>query len=170
MKQNIEKAINEQINAELYSAYLYYSMATYFDNINLTGFSNWMKVQAEEELLHVKKMYAFIYEREGKVVLTAIDGPPTEWKSPLDAFNNVLSHEKYVTDRINKLVDLAISESDHASNNFLQWFVAEQVEEVSTASGLVKQLELIKDNPHGLFMMDRELGQRVLPPPVVQKQ
>ncbi len=165
MKPNIEKAINEQINAELYSAYLYYSMAAYFDDINLSGFSNWMKVQAEEEQMHAKKMYDFVYECDGKVVLTAIEAPPTEWNSPLDTFKNVLSHEQHVTDRVNKLVDLAINESDHATNNFLQWFIAEQVEEVAAASGLVKQLEFIQDNPQGIFMLDRELGQRVLPPP-----
>ena len=165
MKKNIEKIINDQINAEIYSSYLYYSMAAYFDDINLTGFSNWMKVQAEEELIHTKKMFDFICERDGRVILEAIDAPPTEWDSPLDALKNVLSHEQYVTDRINKIVDLAISESDHATNNFFQWFVAEQVEEEAAASGLVKQLEFVKDNSHGIFMMDRELKQRVLTPP-----
>ena len=165
MKKNIEKIINDQINAEIYSSYLYYSMAAYFDDINLTGFSKWMKVQAEEELIHVKKMFDFVCERDGRVILAAIDAPPTEWNSPLDALKNVHSHEQYVTDRINKIVDLAISESDHATNNFLQWFIAEQVEEEASASGLVKQLEFIKDNSQGIFMMDRELKQRVLNPP-----
>ena len=162
MNEKLEKALNDQINAELYSSYLYCAIAAYFDDINLTGFANWMKVQAEEEVIHTKKMYNFIYERDGKVLFSAIDAPPSKWDSPLDAFKFVYAHEQKVTGLINNLVDLAISESDHASNNFLQWFVAEQVEDEASASAVVKQLELIRENPQGLFMLDKELGQRVL--------
>lgn len=165
MNKKIEQALNDQINAEIYSSYLYYSMAAYFESIDLTGFGSWMKVQAEEELIHVRKLFNYVCERGGRVLLAAIESPKTEWESPVSAMKNVYSHEQKVTGLINKLVDLAISESDHATNNFLQWFVAEQVEEEATTGGLAKQLEFIKDNPQGIFMMDRELKQRVLTPP-----
>jgi ferritin len=156
----IEKAINDQINAELYSAYLYLSMAAYFEGINRSGFAHWMHVQAQEEVKHAMKFYEYVYEKGGKVTLKAIDEPPAEWKSPLGVFENAYAHEIKVTGLIHKLVELARSEKDIATENFLMWYVAEQVEEEASADEIVQKLKLIKDSPNGLFMLDRELGQR----------
>ena len=161
LSKKMEKAINQQINAELYSSYLYLSMATYFDSKGLGGFSNWMRQQAQEELFHGMKMFDFVCERGGRVILQAIDKPPSKWSSPLDAFQNVLAHEQKVTGLINDLVNLAIDERDHATNIFLQWFVSEQVEEEDTAGNLVDKLILIGKDANGLFMLDTELGQRI---------
>ena len=166
LKPEMEKALNAHINAEQYSAYLYLSMATYFDSVNLPGFANWMRIQVLEETAHADKFIAFVGERGGRVRLAPIDGPPTEWENPLALFENVYEHECHVSDLINKLVDLARSQSDHATENFLQWFVAEQVEEESSADEIVQQLKLIKGEGHGLFMIDREMATRVFTPPV----
>jgi ferritin len=160
LSKKMEKAINQQINAEMYSSYLYLSMATYFESISLGGFSNWMRQQAQEELFHGMKMFDFVCERGGRVTLKTIDQPPAKWASPLDVMKNVLSHEQKVTGLINDLVDLALDERDHATNIFLQWFVSEQVEEEDTAGGLVDKLKLIGKDANGLFMLDTELGQR----------
>ena len=159
----MEKALNDQIQAEIYSAYLYLSMEAYFQSINLAGFDSWMQVQYQEEMAHAMKFYGFINERGGRVILQAIDAPPDQWDSPLAAFETTLQHEQTVTARINDLVDVAIAERDHATNNFLQWFVAEQVEEEDSANSVIEQIKLFGDA--GLFMLDRELGQRVFTPP-----
>ena len=163
--KKMEEALNEQVNAEMYSAYLYLSMESYFKSLNLNGFANWMRVQTQEEMTHAMKMYDFVIERGGRVLLKAIQGPPIQWKSPLAAFEAVSDHEQKVTGLINELVDLAINERDHATNSFLQWFVNEQVEEEASADELVKQLKLMENAPGGMFMLDRELGQRVFTPP-----
>ncbi len=165
LKKKILKSLNDQINAEMFSSYLYLSMEAYFQSISLKGFASWMRVQAQEEMMHGMKFYDFINERGGKVTLEAIAKPETTWATPLAVFEAVLKHEEHVTSLINNLVDLAISEKDHASNNFLQWFVAEQVEEEASASEVVEKLKLIKDNPSGLFMVDAELGKRVFTMP-----
>ena len=120
LKEKMLAAFNKQINAEMYSAYLYLSMEAYFQSINLTGFANWMRTQTQEEMMHAMKIYDFVFERGGKVTLEAIDKPPFSWDSPLAAFKEVLKHEQHVTSLINDLVDLAIKEKDHASNIFLQ--------------------------------------------------
>jgi ferritin len=166
LKAKIEAAINDQINAELYSSYLYLSMSAYFESIDLKGFANWMKIQAQEELIHVGKFFDFVNERSGRVKLQPIAAPTIEWSSPIDAFKAAYDHECHITGLINKLVDLTREESDHATYNFLQWFVGEQVEEEATADSVVKQLKLVGDQGHGLFMIDRELAQRVfvMPP------
>jgi ferritin len=161
LNKEIEGALNDQINAEIYSSYLYLSMASYFESLSLPGFSNWFKIQAQEELTHAMKFFDFISERGGRVQLKPIEGPPTEWESPLSAFEAAYKHEVHVTDRINKLVDLSIKLSDHAANTLLQWFVSEQVEEEATADEIVQHLKLVKGEGQGLFMIDRELGQRV---------
>jgi len=161
LSPQMEDALNQQINAEYYSSYLYLSMSAYFESINLAGCANWMRIQAEEEMSHVMKFFHFVAERGGRVKLAAIEGPETDWGGPLAAFEATLTHEQHVTSLINKLVDLALAESDHATNNFLQWFVAEQVEEEASADAVVQQMRLMKDAPGGLFMIDRELGQRV---------
>ncbi len=134
-------------------------MSAYFKSINLDGFANGMYYQAMEELTHAKKFYDFIIQRGGRVALTAIDGPLTEWKSPLDVFKETLKHERKVTGLINDLVDVALKAKDHATHVFLQWFVTEQVEEESVG-GVLEQLKLLKGESGGLFMMDRELGNR----------
>lgn len=166
LNETIEKKINSQINAELFSAYLYYSMASYFESISLSGAAHWMRNQVMEELIHVQKFVTYVNERRGTVKLEAIECPQTEWKSPLDAFEAAYEHEIHITGRINTLLDAALKESDHATANFLQWFVAEQVEEEASADAVVQQLKLVGDNKGGLFMIDKELAARVvtLPP------
>ncbi len=162
IKQSIRDAMNEQINAEMYSAYLYFAMAAHFEDQNLDGFAQWMKVQAQEEMAHALKFYSEIFERGGRVVLEAIEKPPAEWESPLAAFEAAYAHEQKVTGLINDIVGLARTEKDYAAEAFLQWFVTEQVEEEATAKGIVDKLAMIGDHPQGLFMMDRELGQRTV--------
>ena len=160
LSKEMESALNKQINAEMFSAYLYLSMAAYFESISLDGFAKWMEAQAMEEMAHAKKFYDFVSERGGRILLDAIKKPKTDWTSPLEAFEDASKHEQYVTSLINELVNLAIEEKDHASNNFLQWFVAEQVEEEASADSIVQKLKLVGDRGNAIFMMDRELGQR----------
>ena len=168
ISKKMEDALNEQVNAELYSAYLYLSMESYFKSENLNGFANWMRVQTQEEVSHATKIYDFINERGGRVTLQAIEGPQTEWDSALAVFKATYEHEQKVTGLINDLVDLAIKEKDHATNSFLQWFVNEQVEEESSADEIVQQLKMMENAPGGMFMLDRELGQRVFTPPATE--
>ena len=163
ISKKMEEALNEQVNAELYSSYLYLSMESYFKAQNLNGFANWMRIQTQEELTHAMKMYDFINERGGRVLLKAIEGPPTEWDTTLTVFKAVYEHEQKVTVLINNLVDLSLGEKDHASSTFLQWFVTEQVEEEAAARTIVDKLKLIGDNPLPLYMLDGELGQRTPP-------
>jgi ferritin len=165
ISRKMEKALNAQVNAELYSAYLYLSMESYFKSLNLNGFANWMRVQTQEEVSHAMKIYDFVAERGGRVLLEAIEGPPTEWNSPLEVFEAAYAHEQKVTGLINDLVDLAIKEKDHATNSFLQWFVSEQVEEEASTDEIVQQLKMMEKAPGGMFMLNRELGQRVFTPP-----
>jgi len=160
IKNSIEKAINDQINAELYSAYLYLSMSAYFEGSNLHGFAHWMSVQAKEEMAHAMKFYNYTFERGGSVKLTSIEAPPAKWKSPLEAFESAYKHELKVTGLIHKLVDLARSEKDVATENFLMWYVDEQVEEEAHSDAIVQKLKLIKDSPNGLIMLDKELSGR----------
>ena len=165
VSEKMQDALNGQLNAELYSAYLYASMSAYFESVNLSGFANWMRIQVQEETVHAYKFYSFINERDGRVVLSAIEAPPTDWDSPLAAFEAAYQHEQKVTGLINDLVNLAVSEGDHATNIFLQWFVTEQVEEEASANEVIQKLKLIGDAKGGLFMLDREMGQRVFTPP-----
>lgn len=153
-------AFNEQIKNEFYSAYLYLSMSAYFADLGLPGFASWMRVQAKEEVTHATKMYDYVLSRGEKMVLKAIDAPQTTWKSPLAVFEAALKHEKFVTKSINDLTDLAIKEKDHASKNFLVWFVNEQVEEEQSFGDILSALKLIKGEGQGLLMLDRELGAR----------
>lgn len=170
MKEGIERAFNNQLNAELYSAYLYLSMAAYFSSINLPGFANWMRVQEQEERVHGLAFYDYIVSRGGRVRLQAIQEPPMEWASPLAAFEAVYAHEQKVTGLINDLVNLAIEERDHAAHIFLQWFVNEQVEEEESANDVVQKLKLMGDAGNSLFLIDRELAQRVFVlPSIAQK-
>jgi len=165
MDEKMVKAINDQMNAELYSSYLYFSMAAYFDSIGLKGGSSWMRVQAMEEQAHTKKFYDFLTARGGRVVLSEIKAPPAEWETPLAVFEHVLEHEQLVTGLINNLMDLSIELKDHATNSFLRWYVDEQVEEEESAEEVLQTLKLNAENPGGLFMIDKELAARVFVPP-----
>lgn len=165
LTEKVEKAFNDQLNAEMYSAYLYLSMSAYFESINLKGFANWMRVQGREEMVHAMKFYDFVNNRGGRVSLKSVDAPPTAWDSPLAAFEAVYQHEQKVTGLINNLVEIALEEHDHASHIFLQWFVTEQVEEEDSANEVVQKIKLMGDAQGGLFMLDQELGRRVFTPP-----
>lgn len=169
LSQKVQDAINDQLNAELYSAYLYYSMAAYFEAISLKGFAHWMRVQALEELTHVQRFSAYVHDRGGRVLVQPIEAPPTEWASPLAVFEATYAHEVEVTGRVNKLMDLAMAESDHASCNFLQWFVGEQVEEEASVDEVVERLKLVDKAEGGLFLLDQEMDKRtfVAPPELV---
>lgn len=160
LSEKMQAALNGQLNAELYSSYLYLSMNAYFKGINLDGFANWMHFQAQEELMHAMKFYDFINQRGGKVTLQQIEAPPGAWDSPLKVFQATLEHEQKVTGLIHGLVDLALAEHDHATNIFLQWFVSEQVEEEENVGGVLEQLKLMGEAKGGLFMIDRELAKR----------
>jgi len=160
ISKKMEKALNKQINLELFSAYIYAAMAVDFENKNLGGFASWMKAQTQEEVGHAVRISDYVNERGGRVTLEAIDKPPATYQAPLKAFEAALKHEQLVTKSINKLVDLAKEESDHATVTFLQWFVSEQVEEEATADSIVQKLKLVGNAGPGIFMMDRELGQR----------
>lgn len=160
IKAKIQDALNKQLNAELYSSYLYLSMAAYFESVSLKGFANWMLAQTREELVHAMKFYDYIHESAGRLNLTSISAPSAHWDSSLAAFEQVYEHEQKVTGLINDLVTLAVSEADQATNNFLKWFVAEQVEEESSADEIVQKLRLSGEDRSDLFRLDQELGQR----------
>jgi len=164
--KKMQDALNDQVNAELFSAYLYYAMVYYFEDKNLTGFAKWMRVQALEEVTHAQKLAAFVAERGGRPEMRALEAPDNQWDSPLAAFEAAYKHECYISDRINKLVDLARELSDHATYNMLQWFVSEQVEEEASADDVVQKLRLVEGSGQGLFMIDQELGLRVFTLPV----
>lgn len=163
MKPGIEKAFNAQINAELFSSYLYLSMAVWLESKGLKGMAHWMRMQAQEENAHAMKFVDFVGDRGGRVLLTTIEQPKTEWSSPLDVFDDTCEHEAKVTGLINNLVDLSISETDHASTNFLQWFVNEQVEEEASAQEVRDRLKLAGDKGAVLYMIDSNLGRRSQP-------
>jgi ferritin len=160
LSEKMQEALNAQLNAELYSSYLYLAMAAYFEASNLPGFGRWMKVQGREEMAHGMKFYEHINDRRGRVALRAVEAPPLEWKSPLAAFEDAYKHEQKVTGLIANLVKVAASENDVAAGIFLQWFVTEQVEEEKSADEVVQKLKRIGDSPQGLLLLDRELGQR----------
>ena len=156
----MQKAINEQINKELYSSYLYLSMAAYFENNNLPGFAKWMYVQADEERGHGMKLFEHLVDRAGRVTLAPLAGPQTEWKTNLDVLRQVQSHEAAVTASINALYEVALKEKDYAAQVLLQWFITEQVEEEKNAADIVQQLELINAHGTAVLMLDHQLGKR----------
>ena len=166
LKEKVEKAINKQINAEMWSGYLYLSMSSYLESKGLSGFANWMWIQAREEMTHAMRLYSHVIERGGRVKLEAIDKVPIEWKSPLHVFEETYKHEQKVTGLIENLVDIAEKEKDRATYNMLQWFIDEQVEEEASADEILQKLKLIGENGNGLFMLDNELGQRLFTPPL----
>ncbi len=165
INEKMQKKINGQINWELYSSYLYLSMSGYFESQNLKGFSSWMRVQSMEELTHFKRFYDFLIARGGRVILSGIKSPPSDWTSPMAVFENVQKHEQHVTALINSLVDISLELKDHATNSFLQWFVDEQVEEEASVDEVIQSLKLNENNPGGLFIIDKELVQRAFVPP-----
>ncbi len=169
LSKKMGAALNEQLNKELYSAYLYMSMSAYSTHIGLKGFANWFMVQYQEEMMHAMKFYNYINDQGEQVKLMAIDAPPTEFDSPLDMFEKTLKHEQFVTKRINNLVDLAIKEKDHATNISLQWFITEQIEEEANDNDVIAKLKLVGKKGDALLMLDKELSARVFTPPVASQ-
>lgn len=167
INEKMEKALLNQINKELFSEYLYLSMKAYFANLNLDGFVNWMNVQIQEEHAHAMGLYDYVIERGGKIVLEAIEKPESFWQSPLEVFKAVLAHEEYITSEIYSLMDVADETKDRAASIFLNWYVKEQVEEESSVSKVLAQLEMIGDDKQGLLTLDKELAQRTFVQPVI---
>ena len=161
INKKIEDAINNQINAELYSAYLYLGMSSRCTEMNLKGMANWLYVQAQEEMTHAMKFYRFVLDRGGHTVFPAIENVRDNWKSPLEMFEAAYEHEKKVSAMINNIMDIAIAERDHATASMLNWFVDEQVEEEANSLEIAEKLKLIGDSKDGLLMLDKELSTRV---------
>jgi ferritin len=164
VSDKMAKALNAQLNFELYSAYVYLAMSAHADNIGLKGFSNWFNAQYQEEMMHATKFFNYIMDRS-VVELETIEKPRKEYKDALEMFEETLKHEQEVTARINDLASLAIDEKDHATNTFLQWFINEQVEEESTVKEIIDKLKLAGGTGSGLFMINSELSTRVFTPP-----
>ncbi|MDD3419761.1 MAG: ferritin [Candidatus Gastranaerophilales bacterium] len=168
LNEKIEKAINEQINEELYSSYLYLSMAAYCAQNGLVGFANWMNIQVQEELNHAKFFFDYVIERGGKVALEQIRKPKHEWSNLIEVFEETLGHERHISSRINDIASLAIEEKDHASASFLKWFIDEQVEEEASAEDMLNKLKMTKAEGAALFFLDQEAQKRVFVQPVLK--
>lgn len=164
ISEKMRNVINEQINKELFSSYLYLSMSAYFENKNLKGFAHWTRVQALEESTHALKFYDYLNGRGGRVELTQIQAPKTQWSSILEIFEEIYDHEQKVTASVNNVAYVAFEERDFAAQAYIQWFVNEQVEEESNVAGIIEQLKLIGDNSSGIFMIDKDLAARVFVP------
>lgn len=160
ISQTMQEAFNKQINEELLSAYIYASMANFFEHRSLKGFAHWMRMQSEEELGHARRIVTFMNDRGGRVILDTIEKPQAEWDSPLAVFEDAYNHECHISACINELSTMAVNEKDHASHAFLEWFVTEQVEEEANADDIIQQLKLVDGAPSGLYLIDRELAQR----------
>jgi ferritin len=160
ISKELQDAINDQINFELYSAYIYLSMGAWFHENNLPGMAHWMEIQFQEEYAHAIRFWRHITERGGRVILEAIEKPQIDWESPLDVFETAYDHEKVVTARIYKIGDLAESQGDRGAKGMLEWFYDEQVEEEDKTMSIRDTLKMIGDNVHALLMLDRELGAR----------
>jgi ferritin len=169
ISERLLKELNKQINFEFFSAHLYLAMAAYCAAEDFDGFSNFFKVQAEEEKFHAMKFYNFVNEMNGRVVLEGMPDPQNDYKSILDVFEVSLAHEKIVTSKIYNLTDIATEEREHATISLLKWFIDEQVEEEATFSRIINKLARIKDDPSSLYMLDNELAARVYIPPVTNK-
>lgn len=167
INEKLEKAFNVQINKEFYSEYLYLSMQAYFERLNLKGFVNWMSVQVQEERAHAMGMFDYLNQRGGNIQLEAIEKPQTDWKSPLDVFEEVLKHEEYVTSSINALMDVAEETKDRAAMSFLNWYLKEQVEEEDNVGNVLATLKLIGDDKKALLMLDKDLAARTFVAPVI---
>lgn len=160
LSKKMEEALNAQINAELWSAYLYLSMAAYAHGNGYPGIGNWFQVQFQEEQDHAKILFNYIIQRDGHVTLKAIDAVPTDWESLLSLFEDTLAHEQKVTGLINNLFALSTAENDFATQSMLKWFIDEQVEEEETAKNIIDNLKMINNNGYGIYMLDKELGAR----------
>ncbi len=160
LKETVLNKLNDQFNCEVFSAYLYFSMAGNFESINLKGFANWMEIQAQEELTHAHRIYKYIVDRGDRPMMAAVDAPRHDWGSPLEAMTDAYEHECQISAQINDCVTLVLKENDHSTNTMLQWFVNEQIEEEAVADDIVQKLKLIADNSTGLFLLDTELSKR----------
>ena len=160
ISEKIQSAINEQINQELFSAYIYYSMAAHAASRGFNGFASWLHVQAQEELTHANKLYGFIIDRGGVVKLESLAAPQSQWDSMLAVFEHAAQHEKGISARINRLVELARGEKDTAAEVFLHWFVNEQVEEEKNADDLVLRIRMVGPSVGSLLYLDKEAGKR----------
>ena len=164
LNKKVEDALNAQINAELWSAYLYLSMSAYCHSVGQPGMANWFEIQFSEEQDHAKILFNYINSRGGRVILQPIDAVPTEWKSILDVFESTLAHEQKVTSLINNLFALTTEEKDFATQSMLKWFIDEQVEEEENAQDIIDNIKMINDNGYGIYMLDKELGARTYTP------
>jgi len=164
ISKKIEEALNQQINKEIYSAYLYQSISAHTAFLGLKGFANCSAIQVQEELSHAQKIYDYVNDQGGKVTLMSIEQPPSDFESPLDMFEKTLAHEQFITKSINELFDLALKENDQTTQIFLQWFVTEQIEEESNDNDIISKLKFIGKDGNGLLMLDKELRARVFTP------
>ena len=160
LSNKLEKALNDQINLELCSAYAYLGMAAYFESTPFTGFGKWMEVQSKEEQGHAQRFFKYIVERGGKVTLGAITEPKCDYGSPLEAFKASLGHEQRVSASICALYELATAEKEYATLSFLKWFLDEQVEEERNVGDILSKLELVADNRGALYQIDKQAGRR----------
>jgi ferritin len=160
ISKTMQDAINKQINKELFSSYLYLSMVAYFEDNDLPGVAHWLRLQSNEEIEHGMKFFNFLVERGGKVKLGALEEPKAEWKSSMNAFEEVLKHEQFITASINTLYDLALAEKDYPTQVLLQWFINEQVEEEANANEIISKLKMIENKGTAVLMLDKELGKR----------
>jgi ferritin len=160
ISEKIQNAINEQIKAEFDSAHLYLAMAAYCESINFKGFAIWFRKQAEEERGHAQRLFEYLVDRGGKVVLKGLDAPATDFGSMLNAFQKTLDHERHITGLINRVYEMAVGEKDYATQEHLNWFVKEQVEEEATASELLEQIKMVDGKPGSLIYLDRHAGKR----------
>jgi len=160
LSQNLQDALNEQIKNEFYSAHVYLAMSSWFEDKGLPGFAKWMRVQYSEELTHGLKIFDFINDRDGRALVLGFDAPPTDWKSPLDVFQDSYTHEQKVTAMINNLYAMAQQEPDYATLVLMQWFISEQVEEEKNAKLIVDQLKMSGDSGSAILILDRDLGGR----------
>lgn len=160
LSKKMQKALNDQIQAELASYYLYFAMSSWFKAQTLDGFAAWLGMQATEEMEHAMKIYGYLHDHGADVELQALPAPQKSWKSPLDAFQDALKHEKMITGRINDLCTLAASDKDNATRVFLNWFVEEQVEEEASAQEVVDKLKMVGDAPAGVYLINKEVGAR----------
>ncbi len=165
LSEKMQNALNEQINKEIYSSYLYMAMSMYFAAEDYDGASSWMRIQALEELSHAEKFMGYVNERDGRVALELIAKPKFEWTNAVEAFTDAYKHEQFISSSINELINIAREEKDFMSDNFLQWFVAEQVEEEASAKEVIRMFKLAGNGGGGLLMIDKELASRVFTPP-----
>lgn len=168
INEKVGIVLNDQVNKEMYSSYLYLSMSAYFSDLGLLGFANWMRVQAQEEMAHAMFIYDFLIDRGHKVVLTTINSPPHSWESTLNVMEEVLKHEMYVTGLINNIVTVAEEVKDRATMSYMNWFVDEQVEEEANAQDIISKLKLIGDDKSALYLLDKDLAARVFVQPQIK--